>query len=184
MPITPSRWWKMAFRRFGSVNTARDGRYRITKTILSDPDREVVLQEIAFEALVGKASDYAVHAIVAPHLVNAGAGNTAWYGSYKGHPALFAEGRGTALAVISSVPWIAGSAGYVGVSDGWQTLSRGEGLKPEYVRAENGNVAVSGTIDFTAGEGRHRSGDRVWRATGGSRVPRPHQPPTWRGIRR
>jgi len=29
-----------------------------------------------------------------------------------------------------------------------QTLSRGEGLRPEYVRAENGNVAISGTIDL------------------------------------
>src|SRR6185312_9370194 len=64
------------------THTARDGRYRITKTIFSDPDREVVLQEIGFEALIGKASDYAVHAIVAPHLVNAGAGNTVWYDDF------------------------------------------------------------------------------------------------------
>jgi glucoamylase len=139
---------------FRLVHTARDGRYRITKTIFSDPDREVVLQEIGFEALVGQASDYAVHAIVAPHLVNAGAGNTAWCGDFKGHPMLFAQGRGTALAVASTVPWLARSAGYVGFSDGWQTLARGEGLRPEYQRAENGNVALSGTIDFAAGNGR------------------------------
>jgi glucoamylase len=139
---------------FRLTSTARDGRYRMTKTVFSDPEREVVLQEIAFEALIGVASDYAVHAIIAPHLVNAGADNTAWYGDYKGHPVLFAEGRGTALAVVSSVPWVVRSAGYVGVSDGWQTLSRGEGLRPEYVRAENGNVAISGTIDFAAGNGR------------------------------
>ena len=61
---------------FRLVNTSRDGRYRITKSVLSDPDREVVLQEIHFEALVGKASDYQVHVLVSPHLVNAGAGNT------------------------------------------------------------------------------------------------------------
>jgi glucoamylase len=139
---------------FHLTSTARDGRYRMTKTVFSDPEREVVLQEIVFEALIGTASDYAVHAIIAPHLVNAGADNTAWYADYKGHPVLFAEGRGTALAVVSSAPWIACSAGYVGVSDGWQTLSRGEGLRPEYVRAENGNVALSGTIDFAAGGGR------------------------------
>jgi glucoamylase len=136
------------------TNTARDGRYRISKTILSDPDREVVLQEIVFEALLGAPGDYALHAIIAPHLVNAGANNTAWYGDYKGHGMLFAEGRGMALAVASSVPWIARSAGYVGFSDGWQTLSRGEGLRQEYVRADNGNVAISGTIDLAAGSGR------------------------------
>jgi glucoamylase len=139
---------------FRLVNAARDGRYRIRKTILSDPDRAVVLQEIIFEPLVGALADYALHALVAPHLVNAGAANTAWYGDYKGHQLLFAEGRGTALAVASSVPWLARSAGYVGFSDGWQSLSRGEGLKSEYVRAENGNVALSGTLDLASGSGR------------------------------
>jgi len=136
------------------IHTARDGRYRITKTIFSDPDREVVLQDIVFEALIGKTSDYALHALAAPHLVNAGSGNTAWYGDFKGHGMLFAEGRGTFLAVASSVPWLARSAGFVGVSDGWQTLRRGEGLRSEYQRAENGNVAISGTLDLTAGNGR------------------------------
>lgn len=139
---------------FRLINTARDGRYRILKTILSDPGREVVLQEIAFEALSGRGLDYAVHALVAPHLVNAGAGNTAWYADYKGHQMLFAEGRGTFLAVASSVPWLARSAGYVGVSDGWQTLSRGEGLRAEYMRAEDGNVALCGTLDLAAANGR------------------------------
>jgi glucoamylase len=139
---------------FRLVNTARDGRYRITKTIFSDPLREVVLQDIHFEALVGGPSDYAVHAIVAPHLVNAGADNTAWTGDYKGHQMLFAEGRGTSLAVASSVPWLARSAGYVGVSDGWQVLFRGESLRPEFDRAEKGNVALSGTLDLGARNGR------------------------------
>jgi glucoamylase len=139
---------------FRLVNTARDGRYRITKSVLSDPDREVVLQDIHFEALVGQPSDYQVHVIVAPHLVNAGVGNTAWSGDFKGRPMLFADGRGTSLALASSVPWIARSVGYVGTSDGWQTLSRGEGLKTEFQRAENGNVALSGTLDLAASEGR------------------------------
>ena len=139
---------------FRLVNTAKDGRYRVTKTVFSDPLREVVLQDIRFEALVGDLSDYAVHAIIAPHLVNAGAGNTAWTGDFKGHQMLFAEGRGTSLAVASSVPWLARSVGYVGASDGWLTLFHGEGLKSEYDRAENGNVALTGTLDLNASAGR------------------------------
>ena len=139
---------------FRLVNTAVDGRYRISKTVFSDPVREVVLQQIRFEALVGAASDYQVHVIVASHLVNAGADNTGWCGDFKGHQMLFAEGRGTSLAVASSVPWRARSAGYVGVSDGWQTLSRGEGLRPEFVRAEHGNVAISGTLDIASHGGQ------------------------------
>src|ERR1700691_4725165 len=52
---------------FRLVNTSRDGRYRITKSVLTDPDREVVLQEFRFEALLGKLSDYEVHALISPH---------------------------------------------------------------------------------------------------------------------
>jgi glucoamylase len=139
---------------FRLVNTSGDGRYRITKSVLSDPDREVVLQELHFEALVGKLSDYRVHALISPHLVNAGAGNTAWVGDFKGRPMLFAEARGTSLAIASSVPWTARSVGYVGTSDGWQTLIRGEGLKPEYQFAPNGNVALAGTLDLSNSNGR------------------------------
>jgi glucoamylase len=139
---------------FRLVNTSRDGRYRITKSVLSDPDREVVLQEVHFEALVGKPSDYQIHALISPHLVNAGAGNNAWVGDFKGRPMLFAEARGMSLAIASSVPWTARSAGYVGTSDGWQTLKRGEGLRPEYQSAHNGNVALSGTLDLANSGGR------------------------------
>jgi len=139
---------------FRLVNTSIDGRYRISKTVFSDPVREVVLQEIRFEALVGALSDYEIHVIVAPHLVNAGADNTGWYGNFKGHEMLFAEGSGTSLAVASSVPWLARSAGYVGVSDGWQTLSRGEGLRTEFERAESGNVAIAGTLDLASQGGQ------------------------------
>src|SRR6201996_2164718 len=116
---------------FRLINTAIDGRYRITKIVFSDPLGEVVLQQLHFEALIGSLADYQLHAMVAPHLVNAGADNTGWCGDFKGHPMLFAEGRGLSLAVASSVPWSARSVGYVGVSDGWQTLSRGEGLREE-----------------------------------------------------
>ncbi|SDT32007.1 glucan 1,4-alpha-glucosidase [Bradyrhizobium canariense] len=139
---------------FRLVNTSIDGRYRISKTVFSDPLREVVLQQIHFEALVGTLADYQLHAIIAPHLVNAGADNTGWCGNFKGHAMLFAEGRGTALAVASSVPWLARSAGYVGISDAWQTLSRGQGLREEFDRAENGNVAIAGTLDLAAHDGR------------------------------
>jgi glucoamylase len=139
---------------FRLVNTSRDGRYRITKSVLSDPDREVVLQELHFEALAGKLSDYQVHALISPHLVNAGTGNTAWVGDFKGRPMLFAEARGTSLAIASSVPWTARSVGYVGTSDGWRTLIRGEGLRPEYQYAQNGNVALAGTLDLASSNGR------------------------------
>lgn len=139
---------------FRLINTALDGRYRITKTILSDPDREVVLQDVHFEALIGQLADYQLHAIVSPHLINGGANNTAWCDTFKGHPMLFAYGTGRSLAVAASVPWLARSAGFVGISDAWQTLSRGQGLRQDYQRAEDGNVALAGTLDLSKTSGR------------------------------
>ncbi|MER9297474.1 glucan 1,4-alpha-glucosidase [Mesorhizobium sp. M0621] len=131
------------------VNTATDGAYRIEKRILADPARPALLQEITFTPLTGAAGDYRVYALLAPHLVNAGMGNTAWVGEHKGKPVLFASGRGTCLALASSLPWRSGSAGYVGVSDGWQQLHNTGALDPACQRAEDGNVALTGEIGFS-----------------------------------
>jgi glucoamylase len=133
------------------VNT-HAGRYRITKCIVSDPYRDVVLQRLTFEALSQPGGRYRVYALLAPHLVNAGAGNTAWLGEYKGVPMLFAEGRGAALALACTVPWRNASVGFVGASDGWQMLARNGKLDPIWTRAQNGNVALIGEIDFTETE--------------------------------
>lgn len=132
------------------VNTATDGAYRIEKRILADPARPALLQEITFTALKGAAGDHRVYALLAPHLVNAGMGNTAWVGDHNGKPVLFASGRGTCLALASSLPWRTGTAGYVGVSDGWQQLHNTGELDPVCRRAEDGNVALTGEIGFTA----------------------------------
>ncbi len=130
------------------VNT-HPGRYRITKCVISDPYRDVLLQRIAFEPLDGQRGRYRVFALLAPHLVNAGAGNTAWLGAYKGVPMLFAHGRGTALAFACTAPWRNASAGFVGNSDGWQILAQHGKLDPCWTRAESGNVALTGEIDFS-----------------------------------
>jgi len=140
---------------FRLVNTARDGRYRITKTVLTDPRREALLLDVVFEPLVGTLEDYRLHALLSPHLVNAGSDNTAWVGDYKGNEMLFACGRrGISLALAASVPWLARSVGFVGSSDGWQQLVQANALDERYQRAENGNVALSGTLDIVASGGR------------------------------
>ena len=91
---------------FRLTNTCMEGRYRIEKQILSDPRRDSVLQRTQFTALKGGSKDYHVYVLLAPHLGNAGANNTAWVGDYKGVPILFAERDGRALALASSVPWL------------------------------------------------------------------------------
>ncbi|MCB8987267.1 MAG: glucan 1,4-alpha-glucosidase [Ardenticatenaceae bacterium] len=135
------------------TNTCLHGRYRITKEIVSDPQRDVVWQRTRFTARQGSLADYHLYALLAPHLGNRGAGNTAWVGDYKDIPMLFAERDGYALALACSVPWLARSVGFAGESDGWQDLQRHKLLTSRYQRAENGNVALIGEIDLQAEDG-------------------------------
>lgn len=141
---------------FRIMNTARDGRWRIEKEILTDPHWETLLQRITFEALEGQPSDYRLFGLLAPHLINNGSNNTAWVDDHKGMPMLFASGGGSraALALAASVPILARSVGFVGTSDGWQQLSRTGELNTQYRRAENGNVALAAEFDLTAEGGR------------------------------
>jgi len=132
------------------VNTCRRGRYRIEKTIFAHPHQDAVLQITGFTPLEGRLDDYHLYALLAPHLGNRGANNTAWLDAHLGVPMLFARRDHQALALACSAPWLKGSAGYVGSSDGWQDLSRHKRLAWEYDRAENGNVALTGEVDLGA----------------------------------
>ncbi len=134
---------------FRLVNTSADGRYRIEKQVLVDPASSVVLQHVRFEAL-DPSLRARLFVLLAPHLHNHGNGNTAWIDDYKGAPMLFAQRNGWALALASSSPWIARSAGFVGASDGWPQLRAHGRLEQPYARAENGNVALAGEIDLSA----------------------------------
>jgi glucoamylase len=138
---------------FEMVNSCHEGRYRIHKEVLTDPYRHVVLQKVRFEPLKGQLSDYHLYALLAPHLGNFGAGNTAWTGDYKGIPMFFAEREDVALSLACSAPWKKMSVGFVGTSDGWQDLSEHFQMEWEYTRAENGNVACTGEIDLLACNG-------------------------------
>lgn len=138
---------------FRLVNNCKQGLYSIEKDILSDPGRSVVLQGTRFIPLRGGLRDYRLHVVLAPHLGNRGGGNTAWVGDHGGIPLLFAARDGVALALASSAPWLNRSAGFVGVSDGWQDLSRHKRMNWSYVRAENGNVALTAEIDMLPSKG-------------------------------
>ncbi len=132
------------------INRCLEGRYRIEKDIWADPQRDVVLQATRFIPLKGDIGDYHLYVILAPHIGNQGAGNAAWVGDYKGVPMLMAERDGDALALASTAPWLKRSAGFVGVSDGWQDLSQHFQMEWTFDRAENGNVSLIGEIDLKA----------------------------------
>jgi glucoamylase len=134
---------------FRLVNDSCDGRYRVEKEIVSDPDRDTVLQQIRFLPLQGALSDYRLHVLLAPHLGNQGSDNTAWEGDFEGRPLLFAQRDGSSLALACSAPWVKRSVGYVGSSDGWQDLKAHKQMTWEFARTEKGNVALTGEIDIS-----------------------------------
>lgn len=135
------------------TNSCNYHHYRIEKEIISDPKRDTLLQRIKFFPMNKKRKDFRLYMLLAPHIGNSGAGNTAWVGDYKGLPMLFAKRGGVSLALACSIPWKKGSAGFVGASDGWQDLMKHKEMAWSFERAENGNVALMGEFDLDEAAG-------------------------------
>ena len=140
------------------LSTHDGGRFRLHKRIIADPVRPAILQHVRLEDLAGSGpgpegaapAPLRLHALLAPHLVNVTGMGTAWIGEYKGVQMLFAEAQGTAVALAASCGWLARSAGYAGISDGWQDLHRHRHMAWQYERAFNGNVALTGELVLDA----------------------------------
>ena len=130
------------------TNTCKQNRYCITKTVVTDSLREVLLQRIKFKALQGSLKDYRLYALLAPHLDDQGQGNDGWLGDYKGIEMLFAQRAGNALALACSAPFLGRSCGYVGRSDGWTDISQHKRMTWFYPRALDGNIALTAEIDL------------------------------------
>jgi len=125
------------------TNRCLRDRYRIAKTVVTDPERDVLLQQIGFDPPPCAAASFWVFAIMAPHLGNQGYGNNGWVGSYKGDRMLFAARGPLALALACSVPFADMSCGYVGVSDGWQDLAAHGRLIQSHQAASDGNIGLT-----------------------------------------
>jgi glucoamylase len=52
------------------TNTCIDERFRITKTVLTDPHRNVLLQKVQFEPIRGNMADYHLYVLLSPHINN------------------------------------------------------------------------------------------------------------------
>lgn len=131
------------------TNSCHQHHYRLEKEIITDPTRDTLLQKIQFFPTNKNRKDFKLFVILAPHLANSGAGNTAWTGNYKGVPMLFGRRLDASLALACSVPFKKMSAGFVGSSDGWQDLYLHKQMEWEFEMAENGNVALTAEIDLS-----------------------------------
>src|SRR5712664_196035 len=135
------------------VNSCKTGRFRITKIVITDPERDVLLQKVLFDPLKGKLEDYGVYALLSPHIGNRGYANNGWVGNYKGTPMLYAQREDTSLALACSNPFKRMSCGYVGVSDGWQDDSTNRKMTWSYTNAPDGNIALTAELDLSTNDG-------------------------------
>jgi glucoamylase len=133
--------------------TSRDpeGRYRLTKEIITDPHQPCVLIHVRLEPMPEWVSRLKLYVLLAPHLEVGGWGNSARRIHTAAKTLLLAWKGHTYLALGTDRGFARTSCGYVGNSDGWQDLNDNKKMDWEFERAEDGNVAMLGEVDLAKG---------------------------------
>ncbi|WP_257454925.1 glucan 1,4-alpha-glucosidase [Archangium lipolyticum] len=132
---------------YRQVNTARSGRYRLTKTYVTDPGRDALLVDVRFESLSGEP--YALYVVYDPSLSNDGMDDSGT--SHDG--VLLATDAKAASALMARPAFTRTSSGFLGVSDGWTDLREDYTLSWSYGSASEGNVVQTARL---AVDGRSR----------------------------
>ncbi len=136
---------------FGVVNEDPAGRYRIVKEVLSDPHQPCLLLRTRLEATRDEARPLGLFALLAPHLEGGGAGNSGYVVDVSGRRVLVANKGSVWLALGATPGLLRGSAGFVGVNDGWTDLARDDRMDWAYDCVHDGNIALTAEIDLAAG---------------------------------
>ena len=147
-------WIEDGVPAFRIVSRDPAGRYRLVKTICTDPEADGALVQVAFEPLVEAARRYRLYLLWAPHLGNQGMdnhGRAAHDSSGDGRLIAWRDGRYAAVA--ATVPFARMSVGYVGHSDGWQDVSRHRRMEWSFASTGPGNIALTAELDLAAGHG-------------------------------
>ena len=129
---------------YEQVNTARSGRYRITKTYVTDPARATVLLRVRFTALQPGA--YQMFVLYDPAIGNSSRGDTASRTGRAGDVALRTSEGDTHAALVASAGFLRTSNGFVGTSDGWTDLEADRRLDSDHDTATDGNVLQTGEL--------------------------------------
>src|SRR5439155_18881781 len=120
------------------TNTARSGRYRLTNTYVTDPDRATLLVRTRFQSLDG--GTYRLFVLYNPSLAGGGANDPGGWDAGAG--ALVASDPGppqpVASALKASVGFLAHSTGYSATaSDGYTDLAAHRALTNQYDTASS-----------------------------------------------
>lgn len=131
------------------INTDKEGRYRITKRIFTDPAENSLLIRTRFDVLKGKKSSFRLFVLFAPHIKNQGYGNSGRVISFNDKDILLAWREDIYAALTASLPFKKVSCGFVGFSDGWQDINENLEMDWEFKSAIYGNIAFTAELDFS-----------------------------------
>ncbi len=158
------------------INRDPEGRYTLTKEIVCDPHHSVILNHVRIEGDAGLLPRLKVYALLAPHLDDGGAANSARAVDIAGHKALLAWKNTWSLAMAANCGFSRVSCGFVGASDGWRDLMDNFRMDWEFGSATGGNIALMGELDvkpvcadgaieftlgFGIGEGHHTAAQKT-----------------------
>ena len=159
--VAGAGWWREVKRQPGYVISTPDpgllvptivhrgDGYRLTLDVVVDPQRPVLLLHYV---LAG--TGLRLYPLLAPHLEahpvdhaaddhTSGMDNVAAVGPGG---SLWAQRGRRSLSLVADPGFARASAGYVGVSDGWQDFNRNGQMTWTYERAGPGNVALMGEL--------------------------------------
>jgi glucoamylase len=124
---------------FTQINTARSGAYVISKTYVTDPQRNTLLIRISFVARSTEA--FKLYIYYDPSLANSGMHDSAW----SDEDALIASDHAKATALISSPAFVETTNGYLNRNDGLMQLRSQHSLTTQ-TRVNDGNVVQVGQL--------------------------------------
>ena len=135
---------------FRCTNSDPEGRYSISKEVITDPHLPCLLQRTR---LTGPDEAFLkglkMFMLCAPHLEVGGYGNTGYVTIVNGLRILMACKQGVWLAMLATLPFSRTSCGYVGKSDGWTDLHENFQMDYEFKLANDGNIALTGELDLS-----------------------------------
>ncbi len=135
---------------FTQVNTDKQGRYRLTKHVVTDPARDAMRIRVRLRSLDGRK--YQLFVLQDPALGNDGSDDRA---RTAGRTLVAADGD-VAAALKSRPAFTATSNGYHGENDGWTDLKDDHRLNRRHDSAGPGNVVQTGRVGGVNGRPGHR----------------------------
>ncbi|WP_210651033.1 glycoside hydrolase family 15 protein [Nocardioides sp. SYSU D00065] len=133
--------------RFRQVGTAASGRYRITKTFVTDPRRDALVVRVRLESLDG--GRYRLYAVHDPALANTGMDDSGR--TVRGGLVATDSAEPVASALVARPRLSRTSTGLAGRDDGWTDLEGDHRLDEGRRRAGPGNIVQTGRVSGVTG---------------------------------